>query len=214
MPMTARNHTFVKLYLGRDSRYMGNGTRSYMKAYECTNEDVAGKSASRLMAKPEIKAKIEAWKKKAEEAIIADQSFVLEQSVHLYDVAMGNKPVEVDVIDKHGNVSTIETRDLNLPVAKGALELIGKHTQVGAFTEQVEHTHTHILQERLRAKSRAVEARALSSPDVIEGTAQEIEASPPPAEAEKEGASSRRSPDHRSQRQEETSQVSAGATGK
>jgi len=212
--MTHNNLVFLRLYMGRDTRYHGNGRRSYMRAYDCTNEVIATKSASRLLAKPEIKAKVAAWRKKAEDAVIADQSFVLEQSVHLYDVAMGNKPVEVDVIDKQGRVSTVQQRDLNLPVAKGALELIGKHTSVAAFTEQVEHTHTHILQERLRAKSRAVEARALSSPDVIDGHAEEIEEDPTPAEAEKEGASSRRSPDHHPSQPEETSQASGGATGK
>lgn len=165
---------FVKLYLGRDDRYHGNATRSYIRAFGIESERSAQVSSSRLLKKPHVKAIIDEAKRKAIAQAEADARFVLEQSVHLYDVAMGNKAVEVDVIMPSGETRAVEKRDLNLTVAGKALDLIGKHTSVQAFTEVVEHTHTHQLVERLNARTKMIEQRAAQQP-AIEGHAQLVE---------------------------------------
>ena len=173
--LNGRQAHFVRIYLGRDTRYHGNATASYKRAYDCTNERVAQVSGSRLTHKPHIAALIETARKKAEQALIADATFVLEQSIRLYDRAMGDAAVEVDHIDKHGNVSVIERREYNPAIAKGALELIGRHTTVQAFQDNIEHNHTHRLERALAKAHQSIEANAVprditAQGEVIENT--------------------------------------------
>jgi hypothetical protein len=111
---------------------------------------------------------------------IADANFVLEQSVRLYDRAMGDATVEVDVIETVRNddgttckrARTIERRDYNPAIARQALELIGRHTSIQAFQDNVEHTHTHRLEQALARRSKLVEAAADAR--IIEGTSEVI----------------------------------------
>jgi len=73
---------------------------------------------------------------------------------------MGDEPIEVDVVTPSGEQRTIARRDYNPQVAKAALELIGRHTQVQAFKENVEHSHTHRLEQELARKGKQVEDAA------------------------------------------------------
>ncbi len=203
---------FLKLYIGRDERYRGNATRSYMRAYDVHDEKLAQVGGSRLCRKNKhIRATIERVRAKAMSDLEIDAKFVLEQSVHLYDVAMGHKAVEVDVITPKGDVKAIERRDLNLTVAAKGLELIGRHTSIQAFQDNVEHTHTHTLIDKLNARTREIEARAAKQD--IEGTATVIEDTGGRVEGEKEGASVPPLPDHPAASQEETTLPATGAKG-
>jgi phage terminase small subunit len=168
--MNPKQQAFLKLYLGRDASYHGNATRSYVKAYGCTNERVAQTSGSRLLTKPEIAHAVAGYRKKAGDQIEVDAAFVLQQSVRIYDRAMGDEGVDVDHIDKHGELVTCSVREHMPAIAVKALELIGKHTTVQAFQENVEHTHTHRLEQALQARQKAVERKALSSPAIEEHT--------------------------------------------
>jgi len=188
MALTPKQEAFVRLYIGRNSKYFGNATASYKRSYgDCGSDRVAQTSGSRLTRVPEIAALITRYRERAAQAAQVDANFVLEQSVHLYDVAMGNTAVEIDQIGKAGATETVERRDINLAVASKALELIGKHTQVQAFQDNVEHTHTHRLELALQAKQRQVERKAMARP-AIEGEYTEVSNDPPasgPAEEEK-----------------------------
>lgn len=188
MALTPKQQAFVGYYVGRNSKYFGNATASYKRAYgDCSNERVAQTSGSRLTRLPEIALVIAKYRERAAQATQIDANFVLNQSVHLYDVAMGNTAIEVDAgIDKSGQPIVIERRDVNLTVASKALELIGKHTAVQAFQDNVEHTHTHRLEKALQAKAKQVEHKAMNRP-VIEGQCTEVLNEPPaPATAEEE----------------------------
>ena len=192
--LTVKQQAFVRAYLSRDSRYHGNATASYKKAYgDSGNERVAQASGSRLLRLPAIKRKIDTYLAKAAQANQVDANFVLEQSIRIYDRAMGDEAVEIDVIAKDGTVRAVEERSHNPAIAVKALELIGKHTSIQAFQDNVEHTHTHRLEQALAARQKQVESKAAAQPDVIEGRAQRIDhdtgAHAVEEEAEKGGSS-------------------------
>lgn len=128
-----------------------------------------------MLKNPLIAAELQAFHEHQRDSTLADADFVLEQSVRLYDRAMGDAPVEVDVIEVKDGVSTLKTlekRDYNPGIARQALELIGRHTSVQAFQDNVEHTHTHRLEQALARRGKQVEARAANR--IIEGTGHEI----------------------------------------
>ena len=185
MPQTglnAKQRDFVRLYLGRSSRYHGNATACYKKAYECTDDRVAQVCGSRLTKKPHIAKLIAQAKERALHNLGIDAQFVLAESLRLYDRAMGDEPVEVDVIDTvkqaDGTVlnvpRTIEVRRYDPQVASKQIEQIGRHTSVQAFQDNVEHTHTHYLEQRLAARHKQIEQRAANRPP-IEGAATRID---------------------------------------
>ena len=173
-----RQMEWLKLYLGRDARYSGNATACYKRVYQVSNERVAQTSGSRLLNHPAIKAEIEKAQARALKQAGINQQFVLEQSVRLYDMAVGDVPVEVwEEKDSEGRVHVRERREINLTVASKQLDQIGRHTQVQAFQDNVEHTHTHTLERRLAARSRMIEEKAQAmhqGNDVIEGHAVEV----------------------------------------
>jgi len=175
--ITAKNWAFLKLYLGRDVRYHGNATRCYMKVYDMESERQAQVSGSRLCAVPVIKQAIQKYREEAAQQMGIDAGFVLEQSVLVYDRAMANLGVEVDIITKLKDgsqvLTTVEQREHMPAIAVKALELIGKHTAVQAFQDNVEHTHTHRLVQALQAKSKQVERKAAAQP-AIEGEYTEV----------------------------------------
>ena len=190
--LNPRQRRFLRLYLGRDDRYNGNASKCYKVVYDPDEErsaKVGHSMASKLLKHPIIKEEIERWHDVQRKQTMADATFVLEQSVRLYDRAMGDAPIEVDVIEEDKEtgkqrVVTLEKREYQPAIARQALELIGRHTSVQAFQDNVEHTHTHKLEQALARRSKLVEARAtnaipvdraLPDPDVIEGKAHVVE---------------------------------------
>ncbi|MCP4470468.1 MAG: terminase small subunit [Gammaproteobacteria bacterium] len=212
--LNGKQRDFVKLYLGRNQRYHGNATQCYIKAYSCTNERVAQASGSRLTKHPTIAVMIQKARQHAQEQIGVDAAFVLEQSVHLYDVAMGNVSVEVDVIDKQGAVSTVEQRDINLTVAAKGLELIGRHTSVQAFQDNVEHTHTHQLERALAKAHQSIEANAQPRDITAECVVLNDDTPHPPVEEGEKRVHQAGGHDPAGGAQGETAAQSAGAAGK
>ena len=228
-PLNARQREFLRLYVGRNSRYRGNATACYKKAYECSDDRVAQACGSRLTRENvHIKAAIEAAKQKALDNLGIDATFVLRESLRLYDRAMGDEAVEVDVIDtkKQADGSTVhvvrvvEQRDHNPAIARQALELIGRHTSVQAFQDNVEHTHTHRLEQALAKRHQQIEAAAGARP-AIEGRSQRLAhgdqgqgASPAGVGAPKEGASGAGSRSAPPPPAEKTTAERARATGK
>lgn len=179
--MNVKQQAFLKLYLGRAAHYHGNATKCYVKTYDCTNERVAQTSGSRLLKQPDIAGAVKRYREKAADDLGIDARFVLEQSVRVYDRAMGDEPIEVDHINSKGAVITSEVREHHPAIAVKALELIGKHTSIQAFQDNVEVTHTHRLELALAKKQKQVEDKA-SANTIIEGECVEIrnESSPAP----------------------------------
>ena len=160
-PLNARQREFLRLYIGRNTRYRGNATACYAKAYDCSDKKTAQACGSRLTTtNPHIKAAIERANQKAMDNLGIDATFVLQESLHLYDVALGNVAIEVDQITKDGSVVPVEVRSLDLGVASRQLDQIGRHTSVQAFQDNVNHSHTHYLEQRLAQRHRELEAKA------------------------------------------------------
>ena len=162
--LNAQQQRWWQFYTGRDPELRGNATRSYMRAYGTQNERVAQVGGSRLLHHPVIAPLLEKVEAKAVEAAGIDAQFVLDQSLRLYDTAMGDLPVSDSVtdVDQHGRetVKQRHTRSYDPRVALKALDLIGNNKHVQAFQQNIEVSHTHYLEERLAAKSKAIEGRA------------------------------------------------------
>lgn len=169
MALNQRQRLFVKLYLG-DTAIHGNGTRCYMAAYCTDNVGAAQRSANRLLKNPDVRAIIEAVTAEALEQLQVDATFVLNESLRLYKRAMGDDAVEVVHVETdhetgQERVHVTSRRDYDPATAHKALQAIGQHRDVQAFTQTVEHTHTHVLEQRLAARSKAIEGRATQVDD-------------------------------------------------
>jgi len=159
--LTVKQQAFLKHYLGADMGLHGNATQCYLTVYECTLK-AAESGGARLLQNAKVQEYIRAHQQIVAEKTGIDAEYVLRQSIRLYNRAMGDEPIKVDVVTSSGEQKTIARRDYNPQVAKAALELIGRHTQIQAFSVKVEHSHTHRLEQRLAAKSKAVEKAALN----------------------------------------------------
>lgn len=162
--LNGRQRQFVRLYNG-STEIAGNATRCYMAAYGLTNEYSAQRAGSRLLKNPSVKALLDAADRKAREELALDAQFVLEQSYRLYARAMGDDTFDQVTIEADANtgeerIHVHSRRDYDPATARAALQLIGQHKDVQAFTQQVEHTHVHHLEQRLAARSKAIEGRA------------------------------------------------------
>ncbi len=183
--LNPKQRMFLRLYLGRDQKYQFNATACHKRVYG-SGDRVAQSSGSRLLQHPTIKAEIERYHQKVEEETLIDAQWVREQSVRLYDRAMGDELVEVDLVelddDGQERITTVKRREVNLPVAKGALELIGKHTAVGAFEEKHKHEHVHRLERKLNDAQREHEQKVLAAQaDDIDGVCEALPTHPDPA---------------------------------
>lgn len=164
--LTHGHRSFIKYYTGRDPLLAWNATRSYMAAYPVSSERSASVGGSRLLNNPLIKTIIAKASARLDEKQIVDATFVLDQSKRLYDRAMGDTPipgettVTVDPETGQETVATSERYEYDPATARQALQLIGQHKRVQAFTVNVEHSHTHVLEQRLAARSKVIEGQA------------------------------------------------------
>jgi hypothetical protein len=164
--LTQGHRRFIKHYTGRDPALAWNATRSYMAAYKSSNDRSASVGGSRLLQNPLVKVIIEKATARLDEKIVTDASFVLEQSRRLYDCAIGDEPVPGDAIitvDPDTGAETVtvpQVRQYDPATARQALQLIGQHKSVQAFTVTIEHSHTHVLEQRLAARSKVIEGMA------------------------------------------------------
>ena len=159
--LSAKDRQFADHYFGGAADVRGNATACYHEIHPRAKQRTCEVNGSRKLRQAEVVEYLESMRDKLTETTGINAEYVLRQSIRLYNRAMGDEPIEVDVVTPSGELRTIERREYNPQVAKAALELIGKHTQVQAFRDNVEHTHTHRLEHRLAAKSKAVEKAAL-----------------------------------------------------
>jgi phage terminase small subunit len=161
-----KQRQFVKHYMGRNPDLHGNATRSYKAAYGIVDTQSAAVGGSRLLQNPLIKDLVEKARQRLDEQIVADASFVLRESKRLYDRAMGDEPIPgdtvIDVDPETGDerVTVSERREYDPATARAALQLIGQHKSVQAFTVNVEHSHTHRLEQRLASRAKIIEGKA------------------------------------------------------
>jgi len=144
-PLTFKQLLFVKHYTSDDAVTCGNATQSYKKAYQPTGaEHTTQAMASKLLRQPKIAARLASAESKAHKQIEWNALRVLQESVRLYDRCMGD----------------IEGYSFNAGASRAALELIGRNTNIAAFTEVVEVSHTHYLEQVLAKRSKVIEGRA------------------------------------------------------
>lgn len=163
--LNLRQRTWLKLYTGKDPDYYGNATACYKAAYGVTDDRSAQTMGSRLRNHPIVQSILRDAEAKALEEIQVNAGYVLKQSVRLLDRAMGDEAIEHTIKEKDPEtgierVRIVEKTDYDPATAKAALQLIGQHKDIQAFTVTVEHNHTHHLEQRLAARSQAIEAKA------------------------------------------------------
>ncbi len=160
--LNLRQQRFLHLYTGKDERYQGNATQSYGKVYGCIGV-VAQTGGSRLVNSPAIAAILADTESRAIDRLQLNAEFVLNETARLYDRAMGDVGIPVDVLDSsdESGVREILRREYNPSIARQCLEQIGRHKSVQAFQDNVEHSHTHYLESRLAARSKVIEGRAV-----------------------------------------------------
>ena len=172
--MKFRHRQFLKLYLGQ-TPIAGNATQCYKAVYgDHVTERSAQVSGARLLQLPHVRDAIEKANAKAIEELAVDAGFVLKESLRLYQRAMGDDSydhVKVDTDPDTGaeRVSVRSERSYDPATAHKALQAIGQHRDVQAFTQTVEHTHTHVLEQRLAARSKMIEGRAAQVLDQLPG---------------------------------------------
>jgi phage terminase small subunit len=159
--LSAKDQQFADLYFGGPDDVMGNATACYRYLHPRAKDSTCQVEGSKLLSKPMVAEYLQAKREKLTEVTGINAEYVLRQSIRLYNRAMGDEPIEIDVVAPSGELRTIERREYNPQVAKAALELIGRHTQVQAFRDNVEHSHTHRLEQALARKSKEVEKAAL-----------------------------------------------------
>ena len=142
--LTVKQQRFLECYLGADPGLHGNATKCYLKVYQCSLK-AAESGGARLLQNVKVIAEISIHQDKVAEKINVTAEYVLRQSMRYLEIAFGDKPTP---------------ENFNPSGVKGALELIGKHVAVKAFQENIEHSHTHKLEQRLAERSKQVEDRA------------------------------------------------------
>jgi phage terminase small subunit len=134
MKLTGKQQRFVDEYIKNP-----NATRAAINAGY--SEKTARNVAAENLTKPHIKdAIVKANAKKIEESKI-DANFVLTNAALLLEKCLGLKPIDKVVISE-GMAIEQQVREFNAAGAGKALDLIGKHIDVGAFLEKkaVEHS--------------------------------------------------------------------------
>lgn len=125
-----------------------NATAAYKAAGGTAKH--ADRAAHALMKVPEVKARIDELKAKRAEKTGIDAEYVLKQADELLQQCMGKKPIN-KVVYKDGDYDSAEVYEFNAAGAGKALDLLGKHVDVQAFKERVEHsghiTHEEMLEQ-------------------------------------------------------------------
>jgi len=163
--LNPRQRQFLKLYTSRDRNLGGNATKCYKAVYGITDDRSAQVAGSRLLRSPVISELMRQAEERAIKQLNINAEYVLSQSVRLLDRAMGDETVDTvrSTIDPETgleHVTVTERTEYDPSTAKAALQLIGQHKDVQAFSQTVEHTHTHRLEQRLAARSKLIEGKA------------------------------------------------------
>lgn len=133
-PLTAKQEAFCLEYL-KDL----NATQAAIRAGY--GEKTARQVGSENLSKLDISEKIAELMEKRNEKVKIDAEWVLNQAVKLHERCMQEV---APILDREGeNVKDEDGNNIykfDAVGAKGSLELIGKHVDVAAFKERVEHS--------------------------------------------------------------------------
>ena len=150
--LTTKQQRFVEEYL-----IDLNATQAAVRAGYSRN--CAGQIGDENLKKPQIAAAVAEAKRERSVATKIDSDWVLRQAVELHRRCMQeikparNPKTRQQIKDEDGNLLFT----FNAAAANRALELIGKHVEIGAFKERIEVSGGLSLVERInrgRARSR------------------------------------------------------------
>ncbi len=134
MSLTPKRQRFVEEYL-IDLNATQAATRAGYSA------KTANEQGARLLANASVAQAVSEAKVERSETTAIDAAYVLRQAVKLHERCMQ----EISpIVDRKGQQVTDEAGnplfEFNATGAAKALELVGKHVDIGAFKERVEHT--------------------------------------------------------------------------
>ena len=176
--LNPKQRLFLKLYTGKDPAMYGNASKCYRVVYDCNDPRSAQVGGSRLITNPKIAKLLEAAQARAVKEINVNAEYVLSQSVRLLNRAMGDESVEhiSTTVDDNGQESIkVRSRtEYDPSTAKAALRMIGDHRDIQAFTQTIEHTHTHRLEQRLAQRAKVIEGKASVLADQVAATTQAL----------------------------------------
>jgi len=163
--LSPKDREFADRYFGGSDDCRGNAARCYRYLYPRCMVSTAETNGPRLLRKAQVQEYLASKARKLREATEINAQWVLEQSIRLYKRCMGDEayPVEYTITDKdtgERSAKTCAIRSFNAAGARAALELIGRNSGIGAFTEVIEVSHTHYLEEQLAKRSKVIEGRA------------------------------------------------------
>ena len=144
--LSAKDQQFADLYYGGPGDLMGNVTACYRELHPRAKDNTCQVEGSKILSKPMVAEYLQANREKLTEVTGINTEYVLRQSIRYLEIAIGDRPAP---------------ENFNHAGVKAALEIIGRHTQVQAFRDTVEHTHTHRLEQALARKSREFEKAVL-----------------------------------------------------
>ena len=137
-----------------------NATQAAIRAGYSRN--CAGQIGEENLKKPQIAAAVAKAKRERSEATKIDAEWVLRQAVELHRRCMQeikparNPKTREQMKDEDGNLLFT----FNAAAASRALELVGKHVDIGAFKERIEVSGGLTLAERIQAgRARAGKTR-------------------------------------------------------
>ena len=143
--LSAKDHKFADNYFGGPDDLRGNATACYRDLHPRAKDNTCQVEGSKLLSKPMVAKYLQSRREKLTEITGINAEYVLRQSIRYLEIAIGDRPAP---------------ENFNHAGVKAALELIGRHTQIQAFRDTIEHTHTHVLEQRLAARSKAIEQAA------------------------------------------------------
>lgn len=114
-----------------------NATQAYIRSFACENYGTARTESSRLMANPNISARVKELMRERVERLNVNQDWVILRLQQISDRSMQAEPVlEFDPVEKQMKHTGEYMYDSS--GANKATELIGKH--MGMFKDKVEHS--------------------------------------------------------------------------
>jgi len=174
--LSPKERQFADKFFGGSNQMRGSAKACYKHLHPRCKDSTAETNGPRLLRKAQVREYLDSKAQKLQEETEINAKWVLDQSVRLYRMAIGEIPVIQEQIiekqDENGNTffetEYFELRKTDLRAAVRALWLIGKHAAIGAFSQKVEVSHTHRLEEILAKRAKRVEGATKRKLELVE----------------------------------------------
>jgi homoserine acetyltransferase len=166
--LSSKDRQFADRYFGGPDRMRGSAKACYKYLHPRCKDSTAETEGPSVLRKPQVQTYLEQQGNKVAERTEINAKWVLEESLRLYRMAIGEIPTIQERIvekqDENGNTfyetEYYELCKTDLSAALRALWLIGKHAAVQAFTQKIDVSHNHRLEVALANRAKQVEEAA------------------------------------------------------